>query len=280
MIVISDAPGQTCNRLWSYVPSVARCIVEHKRLMIIFHDETIEDFPSFLHCPFIYFPLWHKWFFERRNGWKYYKGLNWRVKFKYKKQCDQITKMLGFTNGWDTRAESKYVQQTLPELKKIFRPKEGIMQKASAMIDEMKKDADMVIGVHIRRGDYATWHNGRFFYELKDYHQFMLRIQQLHSDKKVSFFICSNEAFSLEQFEGCTCRRFSREPSGAILDLYTLSLCNSIIGPFSSYSRWASFIGEVPLCFLESKDQQFSTDSFSRIVDFLHFENGKEIFDW
>ena len=163
MIVISDAPGQTCNRLWSYVPSVARCIVEHKRLMIIFHDETIEDFPSFLHCPFIYFPLWHKWFFERRNGWKYYKGLNWRVKFKYKKQCDQITKMLGFTNGWDTRAESKYVQQTLPELKKIFRPKEGIMQKASAMIDEMKKDADMVIGVHIRRGDYATWHNGRFF---------------------------------------------------------------------------------------------------------------------
>ena len=108
----------------------------------------------------------------------------------------------------------------------------------------------------------------------------MLRIQQLHSDKKVSFFISSNEAFSLEQFEGCTCRRFSREPSGAILDLYILSLCNSIIGPFSSYSRWASFIGEVPLCFLESKDQQFSTDSFSRIVDFLHFENGKEIFDW
>lgn len=280
MIVISDAPGQTCNRLWSYVPSVARCIAEHKRLIIIFHDETIEDFPFFLHCPFIHFPLWNKWFLEHCNGWKYYKGLTWRVKFKYKKQCDKISELLGFTNGWQTRSDSRYLQQTLPELKKIFRPKEAIIQKATAMIEEMKKDADIVVGIHIRRGDYATWHNGRFFYELEDYHRFMLRIQQLYQDKKVSFFISSNENFQAELFEGCTCRRFGKEPSGAILDLYTLSLCNRIVGPFSTYSRWASFIGEVPLCFIESKDQQFTKDSFSRIVDFFHFENGREIFDW
>jgi hypothetical protein len=96
----------------------------------------------------------------------------------------------------------------------------------------------------------------------------------------VSFFISSNEDFSLDIFKGCTCQRFGKEPSGAILDLYTLSLCDRLMGPVSSYSRWASFIGEVPLCFLEGKDQQFTDKSFSRIVDFFHFENGNEIYDW
>jgi hypothetical protein len=76
------------------------------------------------------------------------------------------------------------------------------------------------------------------------------------------------------------CRRFGQEPSAAILDLYTLSFCDRLVGPVSSYSRWASFIGEVPLCFLESKAQSFTEDSFSKITDFFHFENGNEIFDW
>jgi hypothetical protein len=108
----------------------------------------------------------------------------------------------------------------------------------------------------------------------------MLRVQQCYSDRRVSFFISSNEEFDVAQFEGCRCHRFGREPSGAILDLYTLSLCHRIMGPFSSYSRWASFIGAVPLCFLETKEQQFTDASFSPIVDFFHFADGREIYDW
>jgi hypothetical protein len=108
----------------------------------------------------------------------------------------------------------------------------------------------------------------------------MLRVQELYKSHRVSFFISSNEDFSLEIFNDCKCQRFGKEPSGAILALYTLSICDRIIGPFSSYSRWASFIGEVPLCFLENRDLQFTKDSFSTIVDYFHFENGKEILDW
>ena len=278
MRVICDAPGQTCNRLWTYVASVAQCIAEKKRMVIIFYDWTIEDFPNLLHCPFIYFPLWHKWYLERGNGWNNYKGLTWKV--THNKNWDNVFKFLGFTKGWQTRTDTRYLQQTMPELKHIFRPKDEIMEKATRLVDKMKEDSDMVVGVHIRRGDYATWNDGRFFYELSDYHQFMIRIQALYKDKKVAFFISSNEDFPLDIFSGCTCQRFGKEPSGAILDLYTLSLCDRIIRPFSSYSRWASFIGEVPLCFLESKAQQFSEQSFSKIVDFFHFENGKDIFDW
>ena len=38
MRVICDAPGQTCNRLWSYLASISECIVRKKKLMIIFYD--------------------------------------------------------------------------------------------------------------------------------------------------------------------------------------------------------------------------------------------------
>ena len=278
MRVICDAPGQTCNRLWTYVASVAQCIAEHRRMMIIFFDWTIEDFPHLLHCPFIYFPLWQKWYLERGNGWNNYKGLTWKV--THNERWDKIFKQLGFTKGWHTRTDTRYLQQTLPQLKQIFRPKDEIMNNAVGLIEEMRKTSDMIVGVHIRRGDYATWNDGRFFYSLEEYRQFMLRVQQCYKDRHVSFFISSNEDFSLDLFEGCTCRRFGKKPSGAILDLYTLSLCDRLIGPFSSYSRWASFIGEVPLCFLETKDQQFTDDAFSKIVDYFHFENGKEILDW
>ena len=247
-------------------------------MIIIFYDWTIEDFPNLLHCPFIYFPLWHKWYLERGNGWNNYKGLTWKV--THNTTWDKVFNFLGCTKGWHTRTDTRYLQQTLPELKRIFRPKDEIMQKADGMITAQRTEADVIVGVHIRRGDYATWNNGRFYYELEDYRQFMLRVQQLYANRRVSFFISSNEDFSLDIFEGSNCHRFGKEASGAILDLYTLSLCDRIIGPISSYSRWASFIGEVPLCFLESKEQQFTFDSFSRIVDFFHFENGKEIYDW
>lgn len=278
MRVICDAPGQTCNRLWTYVASIAQCLAEKKKMVIIFFDWNIEDFPNLLLCKFVLFPLWHKWYLERGNGWNNYKGLTWKV--THNKTWDRIFKFLGFTKGWNTRTDTRYLQQMLPELKRIFRPKDEIMQKAEDLIFNMKKDAEIVIGVHIRRGDYATWHEGRFFYELEEYHQFMLRVKEVYKDKRVSFFISSNEDFSLEQFTNCECSKYGKEPSGAILDLYTLSLCDFIIGPFSTYSRWASFIGEVPLCFLETIDQQFTEDSFSKIVDFFHFENGKEIYDW
>ncbi len=278
MRVICDAPGQTCNRLWSYLASISECYVKKKKLMIIFYDWTIEDFPNLLHCPWIYFPLWHKWYLERGNGWNNYKGLTWKA--THSERMDKIYKALGFVKGWHTRRNTRFIAEAKTEIQRLYHPRKEITDKAESLISQLKQQSDMVIGVHIRRGDYATWNDGKFYYSLEEYHTFMLRLQEYYKDKKIAFFISSNEDFTLDIFNGCQCYRFNQEPSGAILDLYTLSICDRIIGPFSSYSRWASFIGEVPLCFLESKEQDFSEECFSKIVDFFHFENGKEILDW
>lgn len=278
MRIICDAPGQTCNRLWTYVASVAKCIAESKRMVIIFFDWTIEDFPNLLHCPFIYFPLYHKWYLECGNGWNNYKGLTWKA--THNERMDRVFKFFGCVKGWQTRTDIRYLTQTKKQLQHIFRPKDEITTKAERLISELKMNNDIVVGVHIRRGDYATWNDGKFFYSLEQYHQFMLRIKSLYKDKSVAFFISSNEDFSTDIFDDCICVRFGKEPSGAILDLYTLSICDLIIGPFSSYSRWASFIGEVPICYLENANQSFDENSFSPIVDYFHHENGKTIEDW
>ena len=151
---------------------------------------------------------------------------------------------------------------------------------AETMMTTIRQTAEIVIGVHIRHGDYKTWRGGRFYYTFEDFHHFMLQIKALYSDKRVAFFISSNEAFSVDVFKDCDCYRFGKEPSGDILDLHTLSLCDSIIGPWSTYSRWASFIGEVPLCFIKGNWQHLSLNDFSVVTDFYHFQSGESTEDY
>lgn len=273
MRIICDAPGQTCNRLWTYVTSIAQCIAEHKKMIIIFYDWTIEDFPNLLHCPFIYYPLWHKWYLNRKNGWNNYKGLTWKI--THNKTWDKIFKFFGCKKGWYTMDDTRYLEQTKKELKFIFRPRQEIVNKAEMMINEIRKEANFIVGIHIRHGDYKSFYNGRYYYTLDEFHQFMLQIKELYHDKRVAFFISSNESFSLDIFNGCKCYRFMKEPSGDMIDLYTLSLCDRILGPWSTYSRWASFIGEVPLCFIKERSQALTDDSFSIVTDFYHFQNGE-----
>lgn len=278
MRIICDAPGQTCNRLWTYVASVARCIAEKKMMIIIFFDWTLEDFPNLLHCPFIYFPLWHKWYLERGNGWNNYKGLTWKV--THNKTWDKVFHFLGFKKGWLTMGDTRYLIKTKNELQTIFLPRREITVKAEQLISGIRKTADIIVGVHIRHGDYKTFNGGRYYYTFGEFHKFMLQIQNMYKEKRVAFFISSNESFNVDIFNGCKCYRFGNEPSGDILDLHTLSLCDLIIGPWSTYSRWASFIGEVPLCFIKNKDQVLSKDNFSIVSDFYHFQNGDSTEDF
>ena len=177
MRIICDAPGQTCNRLWTYVGSISECIALKKKMTILFFDWRIEDFPNLLHAPFIYYPLYQKWFLNLENGWGWYKHLTWII--THNKTWDKIFKILGCTRGWDTMNNTEYLSVTKKELQPIFKPKKEIVGKAEKMISDIRKDADIIVGVHIRHGDYKTFVEGRFYYTLEEYHQFMIKIQDL-----------------------------------------------------------------------------------------------------
>ena len=47
-----------------------------------------------------------------------------------------------------------------------------------------------------------------------------------------------------------------------IQDMYLLSRCNFIVGPLSTFNRWSSFIGDVPLYTIENIDQEITKNDF------------------
>lgn len=276
MRVICDAPGQTCNRLWTYVASLSECIVKKKKMVILFFDYTITDFPNLLHSKYIWFPFYQPWYLNRGNGWNNFKGGTWKL--THSKRWDKIFKTLGFVKGWHTRRDTEYIAAAKEELKHIFTPRKEIVEKAEALINGLREQSDLVIGIHIRRGDYKDWNDGRFFYEVSQYREVMLRLQSLYSDKKVSFFISSNEKMDKSQFEGCHCE--FHQGGNPILDLHTLSLCDKLVGPYSTFSRWASFIGEKPIYFIEDINKEITEDSFSKMISYFEMENGNVLLDW
>lgn len=276
MKVICDAPGQTCNRLWTYVATLSECIVKKKKMVILFFDYTITDFPNLLHCKHIWFPFYQPWYLNRGNGWNNFKGGTWKL--THSPKWDKIFSTLGFIKGWHTRRDTKFIAEAKEELKRIFTPRQEIVDEAEKIINGLRQQSDMVVGVHIRRGDYKEWNDGKFYYSIEEYYQFMKRIEELFDDKKVSFFISSNEKLDKSQFKDCICDfHYTGNP---ILDLHTLSLCDKLIGPVSTFSRWASFIGEKPIYFVEDIHQELTKDSFSKMISFFEMENGKVLYDW
>lgn len=276
MRVICDAPGQTCNRLWSYVGALSECIVKNKKMMILFYDYTIVDFPNLRKSKYIYFPFYQPWYLNRGNGWNNFKGLTWKV--THNDTWDKIFKWLGFTKGWYMRTNTAYISQAKKELQRIFTPKAEIVKQADDLIMPYRDRNAIIIGVHIRRGDYATWNNGRFFFSHEEYHAFMKQVASLFPDEQVVFFISSNEPIPQKTFSDL--QIIYHTHGSAVLDLHSLSLCDYIIGPFSTFSRWAAFIGEKPICFLEDRKQKITQQSFAYMQSYFNMSNGTTLNDW
>lgn len=106
----------------------------------------------------------------------------------------------------------------------------------------------LMIGVHIRHGDFRSFMGGRLFVPVADYVSAMNEVATTLG-RDVSFLICSDEKRTIEEFEGLPVTiTAGTSPSD---DLTLLSKCDGIIGSHSTFSAWASFVGHTPLIPLE-----------------------------
>jgi len=273
--IIYDKPGQTCNRLWSYLDSVAKAIATDSKVWILFWDKSIADFDTLRHNPHVKFPLFCKKG-EKILGKNYQKwmidlfGNRLLIKF-----YDRLGENKGFVRGWKRRNSSEWYPQVMDQVKEAFTPNQEITSEVSAKFKELHDQGFFIIGVHVRRGDYRTWEGGKYYLELPDYAALMRQAMALHPDRKILFFISTNEEYAATEFEGLPLMEANFR--SAAKDLYALSLCDRIMGPLSTFSRWASFYGNVPLCFIEKGMSLTSDNDFSPVKEFYRFENGKEI---
>jgi len=143
-------------------------------------------------------------------------------------------------------------------IKKFFTPLPVYRQNIDSLMKKIQREVDIVIGIHIRRGDYEKFENGRFFFGFDVYAQKAKELARQFHEKKVGFLLCSNAPIDVAAFYGM---RVFLGTGHFIEDLYALARCNYLIGPPSTFSAWASFYGDIPLQYIRDAQTRISFES-------------------
>jgi hypothetical protein len=162
-----------------------------------------------------------------------------------------------FIYGWGFVAP-ECVPKQAETIRAFFRPVAQYNLASRQVVEQMRQDADVVIGVHIRHGDYKDWNGGKCYFPAARYAAWMHELVEQFPGRKVSFLVCSNEPRSAEEFPGLRVR-FGTDP---VVDLYALSHCDFLLGPISSFSQWASFYGNKPLFHLDDTNARVELGRF------------------
>jgi hypothetical protein len=154
--------------------------------------------------------------------------------------------------GWKFRAREALWRRR-EEVRGVLRPRAEVLSGVDLALREARGDAEVLIGVHVRRGDYAGWLGGRYFFGWEDYARWMAQAAELHAGKRVAFLVCSNEKNeNLPQVPGA---RVVAGPGGVVEDMYALAGCDLLMGPPSTFTLWASYWGGVRLHMLQDAAQ-------------------------
>lgn len=171
-----------------------------------------------------------------------------------------LTKKLIVAAGWNARWYDLFLKYK-SEILQLFAFHVDVEQHADRI---MKECGDLKLGVHIRRGDYKTFYNGRFYFSDEQYVNIIQRFLALNPDKKVSVLICGNDpkldrSYYEEQLPDCQVVFPNGHPAE---DLCVLSRCDYLIGAPSTFSLVAAMYHDVPLYWIEDAEASLTVDSF------------------
>ena len=135
---------------------------------------------------------------------------------------------------------------------------------------DLRPKSQISLGVHIRRGDYATWQDGRYFFNDKVYASYINRFAAMHPDQTVDVFLSTNDAqVTAEHYQAlCPKVRIHHLKGSAPEDLFMLSECDYLIGPPSTFSLVAAMYRDIPLYRMDSADADSMTADGFRLFDY------------
>ena len=163
-----------------------------------------------------------------------------------------------FVYGWNFRAP-ELVLRHAQIIRDYFRPLEIHTQVSREAVARLRRDADIVVGVHIRHGDYQQWRDGQCYFPVERYAAWMRELAEQFPGRKVAFLVCSNEPRNQSEFQELT---IGFGPGYSIADLYALAECDYVLGPLGTFSQWASFYGNKPLFHLRGADARVELSRF------------------
>ena len=165
--------------------------------------------------------------------------------------------------GWYVRFYDLFLKHK-DEICRLFAFHNDIEQKTLARLAPCRHT--LKLGLHIRRGDYARWQGGKYLYTDEQFIRVVRRFIDLHSDRPVSLWICSNDseldrvpyqtAFGIENVH------FADGNAGQ--DLCLLSHCDYLIGAPSTFTLVASMYRDTPLYWMTDAETPLTEASFDR----------------
>ena len=116
------------------------------------------------------------------------------------------------------------------------------------------------VGVHIRRGDYRGFADGRYYYDDNTYRHIIQRMTELLKGE-VKFIVFSNEGIDPDAFAACAAH-VEISHNAWYVDQEWMKNCDFLIGPPSTFTLWASYCGKVPCYHVATPNASFSLGDF------------------
>lgn len=129
-------------------------------------------------------------------------------------------------------------------------------EQVDLSLSEARAQSSMVVGVHIRQGDYASWKGGKYFYSVKQYRTLMQSTVSAFPNENIKFLVCSDAELKSSDFGSLP---VVIGPGNPVREMYALAGCDLLIGPPSTFSKWAAYYGQRPRVVIEDYDRAASS---------------------
>jgi hypothetical protein len=288
MIIISNKPGQLGNMLFVFGHFIALGKEKHiKVLNPAFHEykKYFENYYEYLlpgypqsHIRFssvafgkIVYTL--SFYIARilhrlhiRNKTFSFIHLEWEQEFNLVENSSLLVSQWCFVQGWQFRSVP-FFWKDRAYIRNFFKLKAEYQVLLDQIIKNARKTGRILVGIHIRQGDYRSFEGGRYFYTTVQYVEIMNRLNNFFKETgnpAVTFLIVSNnlniqnEVRDLQVSELDISWGMGQE----VVDMYSLASCDYAIGPPSTFLQWACYYGNVPACLLYDSNMTFHASQF------------------
>ncbi|MEO8085385.1 MAG: hypothetical protein ABI763_01120 [Bacteroidota bacterium] len=289
MIIVCKRPGQLGNSLFLFAHFIAYSLESDTKVVNLTFYEYADYFSStrdsvFLRIPgknpalkihWLRKPIYQFLHFVARiidrlgfnNSFTRCIHLNYNEIFFLDDELNRVKLQARylFAQGWLFRCVP-YFKKHQDYIRNYFQLVDEHRQNVARVIAQSRQGCELLIGLHIRHGDYAQFEGGKYFYSLEQYYSMMLSVTDIFKGRKIRFLISSNSKHDYSIFKNMDCCF----PSGhEVEDMYALSYCDYLLGPPSTYTMWASFYGKVPLYRIKDINLAFSEKDFLRPEDWM-----------
>lgn len=171
--------------------------------------------------------------------------------------------------GWYVRFYDLFLKYR-KDIIGLFAFRSEILTKVESYMTNIAGRESLRLGVHIRRGDYKTWNDGRYYYDDEVYIDYIRKFATMNPNKNICVFICGNDPtidrkHYTSSLKGMTVDFPDGNPGE---DLCLLSECDYIIGAPSTFSLVAAMYHDRPLLWIYNKESSEENLTFKKF-DYL-----------